>query len=117
MTNSQSTQHWIPFQIGSRSCPAKNFSLEILHKLALKIVTELQLSFDGYVDDIVLISPLHEIKYFGLVLTHHHPFNLRVDLKPDEMVLPPEVQRRKKSIVKSVVRTWQKYRKTSLIPN
>ena len=45
--------------------------------LGLKIVTELKLTFDGFVDE--KASALNELKFFGMALVHQHPFKLRVD--------------------------------------
>ena len=43
-------KYWIPFEVGARACPGRNFAMDLLLTLGLKIVTELELSFDGFVD-------------------------------------------------------------------
>ena len=65
---------WIPFSIGERVCPAKSFSLDMLLMLGLKIVTTLELSFEGFVEE----STEGELKYYGMSLIHVHPFKMGV---------------------------------------
>ena len=65
---------WIPFSIGERVCPAKSFSLDMLLMLGLKIVTTLELSFEGFVEK----SVEGELKYYGMSLIHVHPFKMGV---------------------------------------
>ena len=67
---------WIPFSIGDRTCPAKSFSQDVLFMLGVKMVTELELSFDGFVDEGV--SAVNELKYYGMSLVHIHPFKMAV---------------------------------------
>ena len=69
----QHPRTWIPFSLGERVCPAKSFSLDMLLMLGLKIVTELELSFEGFVDE-----PKEELKYYGMSLIHVHPFKMGV---------------------------------------
>ena len=76
-------KQWIPFQIGARICPGKSFSLELLFRLALKVVTELKLSFDGFVEKSHEKSTdINNLRYLGMSLVHHHPFTLKVE-NPD----------------------------------
>ena len=73
---------WIPFSIGERVCPAKSFSLDMLLMLGLKIVTTLELSFDGFVEE----STEGELKYYGMSLIHVHPFKMGVkELAPNHL--------------------------------
>jgi len=73
-------KQWIPFQIGARICPGKDFSLELLFRLALKVVTELKLSFDGFVEKAHEKSTdINNLRYLGMSLVHHHPFSLKVE--------------------------------------
>ena len=69
----QHPRTWIPFSLGERVCPAKSFSLDMLLMLGLKIVTQLKLSFEGFVDE-----PKEELKYYGMSLIHVHPFKMGV---------------------------------------
>ena len=44
------------------------------------MVTELNLSFDGFVEKSCEKSTdINNLKYFGMSLVHHHPFNLKVE--------------------------------------
>ena len=69
-------KYWIPFEIGARACPGKYFAIDVLLTLGLKIVTELELSFDGFVDKEA--SDKNELKFFGMVFVHVHSFELAV---------------------------------------
>ena len=68
-------KYFIPFEIGSRTCPGRSFALDVLFMLGLKIVTELELSFDGFVDEEACGSP-NELKFFGMVFIHTFSFKL-----------------------------------------
>lgn len=44
------------------------------------MVTELKLSFDGFVEKSHEKSTdINNLKYFGMSLVHHHPFTLKVE--------------------------------------
>ena len=44
------------------------------------MVTELNLSFDGFVEKSDEKSTdINNLKYFGMSLVHHHPFTLKVE--------------------------------------
>jgi len=100
-------KHHIPFQIGARVCPGKSFSTDLLFKLAMRVVTELNLSFDGFVTKFhEKSSGLGELRYMGMSLVHHHPFHLKVEPIVETMpTTSPLLQTMKKenSIVKRSV--------------
>ena len=69
---------WIPFSIGDRTCPAKSFSQDVLLMLGLKLVTEFELAFEGFVE-----KGANEFKYYGMSLAHINPFKIAVrELSP-----------------------------------
>ena len=70
----QQPKQWIPLGIGARACPAKSFALDVLFALGLKIVTELKLSFGGFVDE----ADEDELE-FDIALVHVRPFKLGVE--------------------------------------
>ena len=54
----------------------------MLLMLGLKIVTALELSFEGFVDE----SVEEELKYYGMSLIHVHPFKMGVKaLAPNQL--------------------------------
>jgi len=93
--NGQTNKHWIPFQIGGRTCPGKSFALDFLFTVSVKIVNELKLTFDGF-EDTSLENPsaLEEMNYIGMILVHHHPFNVKVETICDKVVSEAQKFRR-----------------------
>ena len=59
-------KHWIPFQIGNRSCPGRTLALEWMFTISIKLVSEFKLTFDGF-EDTTLNNPsaLEEINFIG----------------------------------------------------
>ena len=84
-------KYWIPFEIGARACPGKSFAMDVLFTLGLKIVTELQLSFDGFVDK-EAASDENELKFFGMVFVHVHSFELAVKELTASVEADPDVR-------------------------
>ena len=59
--------------------------MDILVSLGVKLVTELDLSFEGFVDGIERpTTTLGEIKLFEHSLCSHYPFNLGVKLRTQD---------------------------------
>ena len=85
--------------IGARVCPGKSFSINLLFQLSLKIVTELNLSFGGFVDEInTNSSGLKELRYLGMSLVHHYPFYLDIEPAPEHL--------EHKIVAEEATKTW-----------
>ena len=96
-------KYWIPFEIGARACPGKSFAMDVLFTLGLKIVTELQLSFDGFVEREVAFDE-NELKFFGMVFVHVHSFEmavkkLTVSVEDNPNIQGLRCQQRRKSVL------------------
>ena len=73
----QVPKYWIPFEIGARACPGQSFALEVLFRLGLNTVSELKLSFDGFVDGSRSCSD--DLRFFGMSLVTQRPYKLKVE--------------------------------------
>ena len=63
----------------NRRCANEQNAMEILFLLGLKLVTDVELSFDGFVDGVQRpATTLGELKLFEHSLCSHYPFNLGV---------------------------------------
>ena len=74
----------------------------MLLMLGLKIVTALELSFEGFLDE----SVDDELKYYGMSLIHVHPFKMAVkELAPNylETAIWTKKPERKKSLGESAL--------------
>ena len=78
---------WIPFSIGNRACPAKSMSKDVMLMLGMKIVSEMELSFSGFVNETA-----NELEYAGMMLVYMQPFKMRVEELSEERKLAIALQ-------------------------
>ena len=65
--------------IGNRACPAKAMSKDVMLMLGMKIMSEIELSFSGFVNETA-----NELEYAGMMLVYTKSFKMTVEELSEE---------------------------------